>query len=203
MKKLVALVLLLCLSLNTFAASGSIQELSNAIDDYQYAMSVEWDQKDQAFKEKQVKMLQEKMQELMGQGLSEAEVMQFLEEKMGSKVNLAAMKLKISMMKETSSAKEMMKMLLNDPAQFYTKGASWNGSIFQSDVIIVVAIIAGIILLGLLAQPEYELGNYECTRYEEVYECTTDVHWYSDTRSTETTTCGYKTQCASWREVAE
>lgn len=203
MKKLVAVFLLLCLSLNTFAASGSIQELSNAIDDYQYAMSVEWDQKDKDFQKQQMAMFTQKMDALLEGGLDEAQVMELLEAKMGSKVNLSALKLKISMMKQTSTSKEMMKMLLEDPAQFYAKGASWNGSIFQDEGMMIVVGLVAVLVIYYLTLEEYEVGNYECTRYEEVYECETDTYTYSETYSTSTTTCGYKTQCAAWREVTE
>lgn len=203
MKKLTALLLLLCLSLNTFAASGSIQELSNAIDDYQYAMTVEWDQKDKAFQDTQMKILSEKVSALVAQGMSEEEILALFEAKMGNKINLSALKLKVSLMPKSMGPKQIMDAVMKNPEDFYSRGASWNGSIFQDETFLILAGVAAVLILSLLLQDEYELGNYECTRYEEVYECTTDVYWYSDTRATETTTCGYKTQCASWREVTE
>ncbi|MFL5785777.1 MAG: hypothetical protein ACJ76H_14260, partial [Bacteriovoracaceae bacterium] len=46
MKKLFSLLLVLCFSVNVMASSTS--GLERAMDDYQFALTVEWDQKDQA-----------------------------------------------------------------------------------------------------------------------------------------------------------
>ena len=49
--KVMSLLLSLCLTLNLLAASGPVQEIERQVDEYQHALTVEWDQKDQKFYE--------------------------------------------------------------------------------------------------------------------------------------------------------
>lgn len=54
--KLTALLLTFCFSLNVMASTGTVQELERHLDEYQYALTVEWDQKDQSFYQTQMIM---------------------------------------------------------------------------------------------------------------------------------------------------
>lgn len=51
-KVIISIMLVLSVSLNSYATPVHIQELSRIIDNHQYTMSVEWNQIDQDFYEK-------------------------------------------------------------------------------------------------------------------------------------------------------
>ena len=77
--RFVSLLVAFCFSLNVMASTGTIQELEKHMDDYQYALSVEWDQQDQAFYDAQTKVFFAKMATLISEGgLSQAEVVKMV-----------------------------------------------------------------------------------------------------------------------------
>jgi uncharacterized membrane protein len=47
--RFVSSTLMIIFSLNAFSSIGSLQELSNERDNYEYQMTVEWEQKDEVF----------------------------------------------------------------------------------------------------------------------------------------------------------
>lgn len=191
MKKLTALILLLCLSLNTFAASGSIQELSNAFDQYQYAMTVEWDQQDKAFQEAQTKAFFQQLSRLMSEGLTQKEVLAMAESKMANKEALEALKTKLTVLNRFESPEELAKFLSQNSKEFYAKGASWNGSVDPMTVLIVIGVAA------LIGYAIWFSATHECVAYDQRWECSSDTY-YDDYGSYTDTSCGWESYCTRW-----
>ena len=172
--RFVSLLVAFCFSLNVMASTGTIQELERAMDDYTYALSVEWDQKDQAFYEAQTKAFFDKMSKMISEdGLSKEEVMKLIELKTKNKASLEALKLKLSVLAKGASTEELVKIVKDASKDLYDQGASWNGS-----VIIPVAI--GIVVVGALAYSIWWSATHECVAYSNQYVCNTynDCHYY-------------------------
>lgn len=139
--KIVSLMIALCFSMNVFAANGSIRAFEMILDDYQYAMSVEWDQKDVMFQEKRTKEFIHKLQQLIEEGsLSQQDVITVVEQRINNKTLVNAFKLKAKLAGEMNSKDELIKFIRESSTDLYAQGASWNGRI-----VIPLAIVAGVI----------------------------------------------------------
>ena len=163
--KLMSLLVAFCFSMNVFAATGSIEALERTVDEYQYSLSVDWDQKDSKFYDAQTSAFFAKLQKLIKEeGLSQKEVMSFVESKMSNKQALEALKLKASMIAKTNNAEELAKLVRDASKDFYAQGASWNGS-----SVVPVVIIA--VIVGVIAYTVWFNATHECIAYESRYVC--------------------------------
>lgn len=191
MQKLIALFVLFCFTTNVFAASGTIQELERAVDDFQYALTVEWDQKDVKFQEAQTAALFQKLSGLMAQGLEKEQVLKLAENKMKNKEALEALKLKLSLLSDVKSSNDLAKVLSQNSKEFYAKGASWNGSAN------VLPVLAGIAVVAVLGYVIWFHATHECVAWGDRYECNTDTY-YDDFGSYTDTSCGYVSYCTQY-----
>lgn len=191
MKRLFALVLLFCLSLNTFAATGTIQELSSAFDEYQYALTVEWDQQDKSFQEAQTKAFFQKISLLMSEGLTQEKVLAMAEAKMANKEALAALKAKLTVLNRFESPEQLAKFLSQNSKMFYAQGASWNGSVDPMTALLVVGIAA------IIGYAIWFTATHECVAYDQRWECSSDTY-YDDYGSYTDTSCGWESYCTRW-----
>ena len=188
--KLITLFLSLCLSLNVLASSGSIEALEQELDEYQYALTVEWDQKDNAFYEAKTEKFFDSMSALMSsQKITQKEILAMVEAKSKNKKATEALKLKLSLMDKNIPEKELIHTLKDSAKDLYGSGASWIGGIDQEYFLIGLGIAA---LVGYLVWFD---ANYRCGGYREEWECTT-----TSSGSTSTTNCGWKTVCAYYVE---
>lgn len=168
--KFISIILLFCFVTNAFAATGTIRALEQQLDEYNYAMTVEWDQKDEAFAQKQNALFEKAISELYQQGLSNEEVMAVLETRMKNRKVLDALKLKASLMSKTAGPAEMMEVLKDK--SLYGQGASWNGDV---TIWIVGGVIVGAIAI-LVAWSSWWDANHVCAKYDEAEECTSDYY---------------------------
>lgn len=164
MMKITSLLVMLCFTFNVLAGAGTVQELERQFDDYQYAMTVEWDQKDSKFQEAETMKFFDGVSNLMSKGLSTQEVMSMAEKKMGDKKALEALKLKLTLAAKASSPEELSQILKVNSKEFYSHGASWNGSVVLTAglVVLIVAVIGYSIWFD---------ATHECVAYEERYAC--------------------------------
>lgn len=119
--KTVSILLCLCFSLNVLAASN----IEAVYNDYQYAMTVEWDQKDLDFKNAQTSMFYENVDSLVASGLTSTELMTFVESKVSNKAALAELK---AAALNAGSTGEVLALVDANADQLFAQGANWSGS---------------------------------------------------------------------------
>ena len=183
--RVVAVLLSLCLSLNVMAAG--VSELEKTLNDYQYEMTVNWDQKDEVFVEAQNAKLIAKLTELMNQGLTQADLLSMAEKKINNKVQFDALKTKLALMGEIKSPTELALAMKQISKDFYAQGASWNGEVF------VYIGWAGAI--ALIAYMVWFSAKYECVEQDIYWDCR--VQNYGTYSVTE---CGWYPYCVRYEE---
>lgn len=170
--RIVSFLVAFCFSLNVMASTGTVRELEKQMDEYQYALSVEWDQEDQAFYEAQTKAFFDKMGKLIQEdGLTQEEILRMVEAKAKNKEAIEALKLKISVLSKGASAEELAQIVKDSAKDLYAKGASWNGEV-------VFSVVIGIVLVGAIAYSIWWSATHECVAYESQYVCTNDSNCY-------------------------
>ena len=173
MKKIVSVVLLLCLCTNVFAGTAGVKKLERHLDDYQYAMTVEWDQKDQEFKEAKTKEFNVALEKVIREeGVSQLEIMSLLQKKVVSKDALNAIQLKLALLGNASTPEALAKSLEGATKDMYTQGASWNGEV-------VIPLAIGVIVVAIIAYKWWWEKNHVCAEWEMRDECVTS-HWAGD-----------------------
>lgn len=206
--RFISLLVAFCFSLNVMASTGTVQELEKALDDYHYALSVEWDQQDQAFYDAQTKDFYSKLASLIKAGLSQEEVLTVIGKKVNNPKLVEALKLKAALMSKASSAEELAKMVKESTSDMYSQGASWNGQA-------IVPVVIGLLVVGVIAYSVWWSATHECVQYENQYVCNTynNCSYYgggydpyygggyyggSYCYGSAYTTCGYENVCTQY-----
>ncbi len=193
MKKLFSLLLVFCFSANVSA--GSTAGLERAMDEYQFALTVEWDQKDQkVYKVKTDAFFADMAKLISEQGLSREEVLAVAQKKMSNKAQLEALKLKLSLAGKSSSANELGKILQDSVKDMYQSGASWNGDA-------VVPVLAGLAVAALIGYVIWFHATHECVAYADRWECNSysECDTYGDYCWTEES-CGWNSYCTQYQK---
>jgi hypothetical protein len=173
-KKLLSLVILLCFSLNSFASTNGVKVLERILNDYQYTITVDWDQKDQIFYERETQKFFTQMKDVIEKdGLTQEEVLSLVEKKLIDKKAAEALKLKFSLISNINSSEELGRALQSETKSMYAKGASWNG-----EVVIITGII--VVAFAVLAYQWWFDATHKCVQWEEKYDCSSSS---SDDRS--------------------
>jgi hypothetical protein len=143
--RVISLLLSLCFTFNVMASTGTVQELEKAIDEYQFAMTVEWDQKDQSFVKKTTDAFYGNLSELMERGLTQEEVMNVISQKTKNPKDIEVLKLKLkSLAGNAHSSSDLAQAIAENSKLLYSNGASWDGSvIITGGVLVVVAALIG------------------------------------------------------------
>lgn len=190
--KIISWIVLFTMTFNVFASTGSVQALELALDEYQYATTVEWDQKDQKQHEAISLQFAEKLQALIQeQGLTKAEISSVLEKKVTNKNVLATMKAKLGLLAKAATAQEMVSLLSANSKELYVQGASWNGSAEEILMYGGIALIIGAVI--------WFYATHECTATGQEWQCTsttTDTSYGSSSSSR----CGWVTVCTRWEK---
>jgi hypothetical protein len=213
MKKIISFVLLLCLSMNVMAGTVGVQKLEKHLDDFQYAMTVEWDQKDEAFKAAKTKEFNAALEKIiLEDGIGQLEIMSLLQKKVINKDALNAIQLKLSLLGNASTPEALAKSLEASTKDMYTQGASWNGEV-------VIPLAIGVIVVAIIAYKWWWEKNHVCAEWELKDECVTtnwddrdcttetddqgfshetcDTYWNAET----TVTCGPMNHCVRYEKV--
>ncbi len=191
MKKLFSLLLVLCFSANVFA--GSTASLERAMDEYQFALTVEWDQKDQkVYKAKTDAFFAEMSKIISQEGLKQEEILSVADKKMKNKAQLEALKLKLALAGKANSSSELANILQSSVKDMYQSGASWNGEA-------VLPILGGLALAALIGYAIWFSATHECVAYESRWECNSysECDTYGDYCWTEES-CGYQDYCTQY-----
>lgn len=164
MKSIVTTLLALIVSFQTSASTIGSKSLANAIDDFSYALTVEWDQKNQDQYRDIINNFQESVSEILRkENLSTKELMATLKEKMPDNKIAQELELKLSMVPDAEKVPLLQKMIVEQNNSFYKKGASWNG-----EAVIGVGVLVGVLaLLTVLALVSAGGGKGDCVNYQE------------------------------------
>jgi hypothetical protein len=196
MKKILSIVLALTFSLNVFAGAATA-ELEKSLDNYQYALTVEWDQKDQKFYDAKTQAFFAEVGSLIKEkGLKQEEIIALAEKKINNKQTVEALKLKLNLIGNVKNSSELASVLKEVSKDMYSKGASWNGDAVLTTglVVLVVAVVGYAIWFG---------ATHTCVEYSERWECDsrTDcgTDYYGSVCYTDTT-CGWNDYCVRYEK---
>lgn len=179
-KKFFSSLTLFCLLIGqTNAATGN--SLKAAFDELNYSLTVEWDQKDNAFYNQAQEKFARAVKELQAQGLTNKQLMDFAvssvnDEKLAKDIQTALSMVMINKMSQTQAHKYVTDML----AKSYTKGASWNGGVGAAigTIIVIVAVVAVALVVSGNARVKdgcYEV--YQCDDYCSAGVCYEDCYY--------------------------
>lgn len=183
-------LLCLCLSMSALASTNSIQALEKGMDDYHFALTVEWDQKNKEFYNKKTEEFFASVKEAMNEGVTKAEILKLVESRTKNPQSLEAIKLKMNVLTvQADNQKELAELLRISSADFYQQGASWNG-----DVALYTAF--GILAAALIGYAIWWNIKYECVAYETYRDC----GWETDSDGDRDYECENKKRCLEWVE---
>ncbi len=167
-KKFIAFTLAL-ISFSSFA--NTKQEFSNLINEFNYSLTVEWDQVDQVQLENRMSEFRKKLEVLKASGLDEQTVQDVFKEKSLSPHTSKQIEFLVSRGKLKTS-EEILNYVQQNPHLFSMSGASWNGEamvkVFWVTGIILVT-TAVILLLNSLANDQVDGDT--CREYSETRIC--------------------------------
>ncbi len=193
--KLISALIAFCFTLNVFASTGAIAELSSAMDDYQYAMTVEWDQKDQAFKTKQLEALSAKMGQLFKEGLTSQDVNVLIENRFKNSKVADAARVKLALMGNNLTPANVVDILKDSSSEIYANGASWNGN---TQIFVWGGVLVAIIAIAV-AYGQWKNDNYECAEYAIADYCTDAYDCHGNDSEYSSGSCHYVgTTCGSY-----
>lgn len=193
--RLISALLCLCLTFNVMAASGTVGELEKALDEYQYALTVEWDQKDQAFMTAKTEAFFATMSELMNQGLSKEDILAVVAKKSKNVKEIEALKLRIELLAgKANSASELAQIMTANSKDLYATGASWEGGA----VLITVGIVA--ILGAAVAYSIWFDKNHTCVAYAQGQQCGWVSPYQGAPVSQQYYQCWQTTYCSQYEE---
>lgn len=192
MKKILAFVLAFSFTASAFASSAATA-LEKRLDEYQYALSVDWDQKDQRFYDAQTNAFFADLQRLVTEkGLKQEEIMALAEKKIADKNALEAIKLKLALVGNDKNPSELASVVRDISKDLYTKGASWNG-----EVLIPVAI--GVVVVAVVGYAVWFSATHECVAYDQRWDCDSYTHCNSSGSYCWTdTNCGWEDYCTEY-----
>ncbi len=137
----VFVLLLSMLGERTYAATG-VKEL---IENYQYAVTVEWDQKDESFLAIQNETFKSGVQQLILSEQSSEQIMNETLNMIKDEKMKAELTESINLLKNNqTSADQVLQVLENHSSQMQEQGTSWSPA-----VKIIVGVLAGYVLLKL------------------------------------------------------
>ena len=202
MRKLFLVFLSLVLTLNSFAATGG-EALAILIDDFQYTLTVDWDQKDQDKYEQYTKSFYERLDKLtQEQGLTTQEIEKTILEKIKNPKVLEAIKLKIKLMGNNPSREQVLRLVKDESRNMYAQGSNWAG-----EAIVMIPLVA---MVGLLIYAVVFSLTHKCVQYEQTdrYTCTENTACVDSYASVGPCTniglgtynCGYEDRCVKYEK---
>ncbi len=181
--------------MNVMAGTAGSLKLERHLDDYQFAMTVEWDQKDLAFKDAKTKEFYAAMEKVIREdGVTQLEVMALMQKKLVSQEAISAMQLKLGLLGNASTPEALAKSLEASSKDMYSRGASWNGEV-------VIPLAIGVIVVAIIAYKWWWEKNHVCAQWELRDECVT-TYWDNRSCTTHTDSDGdtYETCDSYWQE---
>lgn len=129
-------------------ASTHAQTLAEAIKDFNYAINVEWDQKDPRFYEEQMNRFQAALSDLSTQGMTQAQMLTEARALVKDSQTAAELDRVLALVKANNlSDAEAKRMVMEMVTKSQNRGASWNGA-FMINFGILIALVVVIAVLG-------------------------------------------------------
>ncbi len=189
LKRMLATLMLSCLFVVQVNA-GTNNSLKTAFDEFNYSVTVEWNQKDQKFYNQAVDKFQKEIEALQKKGLTNNELISFakervLDKKLSKDLDTLLKTVEVNKMSETDARKYVLGQLGSTVSQ----GASWNGD----GVVVGVVVVALILLIVVAAATPSTGGGYygggsSCYDEYVCYDYYDDWgYWYTD--------CFWETYC--------
>jgi hypothetical protein len=164
---IVALLLSICLTTQVLASPVK-ESLDELIDQYEYQMTVEWDQEDSQFLQKTTQDFYEELSKLSQNGLNEKDILDVLSSKSLGADRIEALKHALKpLTSKANKSEELAKIISEYSKDVYQNGASWNGSI-------IVMAGVGIVAVSLLGYSIWFNSTHSCVSYAQGERC----GWY-------------------------
>lgn len=161
--KSIALITTFLFSFTALADAGSRIAFERSLEEYQYALTSEWDQKDAVALEKINSAFKADVKSLVD--LSDEDVIAVLEKKAISKTHLDTLELRISLARNSGDPEAEFDALKEELKRSFSQGASWNGETTQ--VLVAAALLFG----GLIAFAIVSTDPGECLEMAEYIDC--------------------------------
>lgn len=163
-------------------ASTNAQTLRAAMDEFNYAVNVEWDQKDQAFYDAQMERFQTVLSDLSKQGMTQKEMLTEAQALVKDSRTAAELEKTLQLIEANNlSSAESRKLVMEMIAQSHSRGANWSGDILWTvgpilALVLVIAVLAsGSSSCGGEGQPECPVNtcnygyHYQCFNYYDQF----------------------------------
>ncbi len=166
-KKFIAFMMVVAI-FTVQAQAASQNGLKAAFDEMNYALTVEWDQKDQSFYEAQIKNFISVVRGFQKAGMTNSQMIDFAKSEIKDAKVAKDLETAFSMITiNKMSSEEASEYMISSMKRAYSNGASWNG-----DVVIIfavaIAIIAVAAVLSSSSNPTMTgpICYEECVRYD-------------------------------------
>lgn len=162
------ITLMMVVAIFTVSAHANTQNgLKAAFDEMNYALTVEWDQKDQSFYEGQLKKFTATVRELQKQGLTNNQMIDFAksqvkDDRVAKDLETAFTMITINKM----SSEEASKYMMDSMKRSYSNGASWNGDVL---VYLAVGLLIVALAVGLSSGGGSPSNGGGTTCYDDCY----------------------------------
>lgn len=165
MKRFISMFVVLCFTANAFAGAAGVMKLERAIDEHQYTMTVEWDQKDQQFATKERERFQTVLKEIFESSkITQEDMDTVLAKRIPRKQTLDNLRLDLALKGITTQA-ELQDYLRLNSSELYGKGASWNGGVSSG----VIWGAVGILIVGAIVFIAWD--SERCLEWKDEYFC--------------------------------
>lgn len=146
--KFLSWLLILCFTTQAAFAGTVREDLTSALNNYEYSMVVEWDQKDKEKAEAFSKQFIAEVQKLIDRGLKKEELLSVVESRVTSPERLATIKMKAALLKDSvTDAQGVANLLQSELTELGQRGASWNGEVQMYVLAIVPLILLGALII--------------------------------------------------------
>lgn len=184
--KIIPWILLLCMVTNAFG-SATDSAIRSSVEEFEYSLTVDWDQKDQASLEKIMGKFKSDLEALKKKGMTDQELLSYIESRATDKKQIERLRAKILLEQPSASPEAMANFFRAELASLKVQGASWNGeAIFSygfSAVLVGILIYATISMMADGKRTKEQnaktclvASNYESC--DEEYRCT--AYSYTD-----------------------
>lgn len=193
LKKLIAISLVFTfLNVHAAAPVSNLKALASAYDKLNFALTVEWDQKDKDFYSANMKQFKKTLVKLRQEGLNNVDLVKFAQTKIKNKQAAKEIETLFNVVEINKlSDTEAREFILNTVEQNRTNGSNWLGSELSTSAFIALLVVLAIIIASTESTGG---GSYDGGYYENCYDdyvCWDVCYDYSSCYSQ----CGWETTC--------